>query len=291
VLTHKPVASPGGFLIAACSAAVIGYNAGANGTVVVTGPGSMWNNNGGVVNVGAQGTGTLNIGAGGQVSAGFLVVGTNSQGTLNISSGGTMTDTSAAVGAAAGSNGHVLVDAGTWTSTGFLDIGVGGNGTVTIQDNGQLAAGSILIGPNGILVDDPSTVDVNGDFTLDPGGIVQLDIAGATPDLIIQLNISGFGSFQGTIDVDFIDGFAPKAGEFFNLINVLRGGNFSQANIQISGLVPGFQYGDDFSNGDFRLVADTNGTVMPEPGFWWPVAIASVGLSLVALRKNLRNRS
>jgi T5SS/PEP-CTERM-associated repeat protein len=276
---------------ASCSAAVLGANAGITGTVRVSGPGSTWNNTGsGFLNVGYQGNGSLMIDTGGRVNAGEVVVGTFSQGNLNISSGGTLIDTGAIVGAGAGSNGNVLVNAGIWTNTGLLVIGGNGKGTVTLEHGGELNNGGLIIGTNGTLIDDPSTIDVNGDFTLDPGGVVQLDIAGTTPDLISQLNISGFGSFQGTIDLDFIDGFAPAAGDSFNLINVLGGGNFSQANFEVSGLEPGFQFGDNFSDGELTVVADTNGIATPEPGFWWPVAIASVVLSLAALRKKQRNR-
>jgi len=81
-----------------------------------------------------------------------------------------------------------------------------------VADNGHLSAGSMTIGSHGSLIVDPAVVDVLGDFTLSPGGTLQLDIGGITPGLFSQLDISGFGLFQGTIDFDFIDGFAPTTG-------------------------------------------------------------------------------
>jgi T5SS/PEP-CTERM-associated repeat protein len=246
-----------------CNILIVASSSGAFGTVAVTGAGSELNaSDGGVAEVGYGG-----------------------QGRLTIADGGRVTDASATVGALLGSVGNVLVDAGTWTSSGALDIGIVGTGVVTVADNGHLSAGSMTIGSHGSLIVDPAVVDVLGDFTLSPGGTLQLDIGGITPGLFSQLDISGFGLFQGTIDFDFIDGFAPTTGESFDLIHAV-GVDFSDTRFQIEGLEPGFQYTTAFSNGSFTLVAENDGVSTPEPGSWWLLASALSILSVIAWRKN-----
>jgi len=273
-----------------CSAAVIGYNSGSNGFVQVSGAGSTWNNNGtGFLNVGAQGAGTLQIDTGGLVNAGPVVIGTQSQGTLAISSGGTLIDTSAFVGGFAGSYGNAQLNAGSWTNSGSLFIGAGGStGYVGISDGGQLTAADTTVGSNGTLVVDPAAVDVNGDFTLSAGGFLSLGIGGTAPGSYSQLNITGSGFFDGTVDLDFTGGFAPQAGNTFNLINDINGVDLSQATIEIEGLAPGFNY--SIANGE--LTALNNGVSdTPEPDSAWLLAGALSALLLAgASRKSLVRR-
>ena len=267
------------------------------------GHGTLLIQDGGVVNSGvansspigntASGIGFVTVsGAGSHWNADDLAVGLSGQGTLTIQNSGQVSDASATVGAGIGSAGDVLVNAGTWTTSGSLDIGINGTGAVTVENGGELSAGSIRVGGNGSLIIDPAIVDVLGNFKLDANGVLSLDIGGTTAGLFSQLDISGSGLFQGTIDFDFINGFAPTMGESFDLINAL-GADFSHATIQIEGLEPGFQYTDAFANGQFTLVADNNGvsTTTPEPSSMWLAATAIAVLSLAGLRNKLRSRS
>jgi T5SS/PEP-CTERM-associated repeat protein len=227
------------------------------------------------------------------LTSGDLVVGQNGKGTLTITAGAKVTDVNATVGAVSGSTGNVLVDAGSWTNSGSLDIGVNGTGVVTIKDNGHLSAADTTVGSHGSLIIDPAVVDVFGNFTLLPSGVLQLDIGGITPDLFSQLDISGFGLFQGTVDFDFINGFAPTTAESFDLINALTA-DLSGANFQIDGLEPGFLYTDSFSNGSFILVAQNDGvstTATPEPSCLWLLASALIILSVAVWRKNAKARA
>ena len=134
---------------AECSAAVVGYSAGVNAGVAVSGSGSSWNNTG-VVNVGYIGNGTLAISSGGQVSTQGLVVGSLAYGTLSIASGGQLSNTvaSASIGDVAGSHGAVTVsDAGSvWTNAPELVVGNAGNGTLTIQNGGIVNGSNAVLG-------------------------------------------------------------------------------------------------------------------------------------------------
>ena len=113
-----------------------------------------------------------------------------------------------------------------------------------------------------------------------------------TPDLISQLAIGGFGLFQGTIDLDFINGFAPKTGDSFDLISALGGANFSGATFAIEGLAPGFQYSDAFSGGQFTVTAENDGvSTTPEPGTSWLVGGMLLIVSVGALRNRLKAKA
>ena len=249
--------------VANSNGGLVGTNAGGIGGVTVTGPGSQWND------------------------SGTLTIGQSGIGTLTISSGGEVSDVNAIVGDNPGSTGNVLVDAATFINTGALSIGVGGGiGTVTVMDSADLSASSITVGSGGSLIIDPSIVNT-GSFTLSPGGVLSLDISGLTPDYS-QLDVSGTGLFQGIIDFDFIDDFAPTRSESFDLINVSGSANFIGATVQIEGLAPGFLYTDTFSGGQFTLIADNNGvsaSATPEPSFAWLMCGILIALSIISLRR------
>jgi T5SS/PEP-CTERM-associated repeat protein len=168
----------GGTVISSFGA--VGNLPGSQGTVVVTGTGSSWNNITGVV-VGGLGTGTLTIQNGGTVNSagggsvgssagslgtvtvtgagsawnnspgGGLNIGSFGSGTLTIANGGTVTNTTAVtanIGNGAGSQGAVTVTGAgsTWSNSSGVNIGNGGRGTLTIADGGTVTDGAGAIG-------------------------------------------------------------------------------------------------------------------------------------------------
>ena len=63
-----------------------------------------------------------------------------------------------------------------------------------------------------------------------------------------------------------MNGFAPKKGDIFDLINITGGTfDFSKNTIDIEVLQPGFDYSIGFSNGEFTLTALNDGVPVPEP--------------------------
>jgi T5SS/PEP-CTERM-associated repeat protein len=164
-----------------------------------------------------------------------------------------VSSSTAVVGQNSGGTGNVLINAGNFQNTGSLGIGVGGTGSVTLSNGGVLTSGDTTVGAHGSLLIDPSTVDVNGNLTLSPGGDLELDIdqTGAS-----QINITGGnGLFQGTVNIDFINGFTPTPGSAFDLVTATGGTlDFSQATINLVGLNnPGLRYQFDFLPTDFSL--------------------------------------
>lgn len=115
----------------------LGSTSGANGTLTLTGLGTIANSNG-YAYVGYQGVGALNVGNGT---------------TLNSASGGVL-------GLYGGSSGTATVN-GTWhMGSGSLVVGSGGQGSLTIAGGGEVrnGVGSIGIANNGLL----SSVTVTG---------------------------------------------------------------------------------------------------------------------------------
>jgi hypothetical protein len=91
-----------------------------------------------------------------------------------------------------------------------------------------------------------------------------------------------------------MDGFAPTAGETFDLINAAGGANLSAATLQIEGLEPDFDYSEMFTNGEFTLTAINDGVSVssaPEPNSFWLFAAALTSvLPAGAARKALVRR-
>lgn len=191
----------------------------------------------------------------------------------------------------------------TWV-TGNLNVGVQSQGLLTIQQVGTVQAGNVLIGAhgeidakggtltylqltdNGIL-DPVGAANLIGNLLLeDPQGNVILDAMGKDLGQYGQLDITGSAAFHGVIVLDFIDGFAPKQGDVFDLINITGSGDFSGNTVEIEGLLPGFEYSVSFSNGDFTLTALNNGvSSAPEPS-----TFLLLGSGLLSLSYGLRRR-
>jgi len=154
----------------------IGRAAGSDGTVVVTGAGSTWDNTS-ILYVGDQGRGTLTIKDGGTVAShgaaigesftgeegvatvtgagstwttGQFDVGFGITGTLTVADGGKVTSTASHIGFGATGTATVTGAGSTWTSDS-LAVGLWGNsgdGTLTIAEGGKVVAPTVGIGTN-----------------------------------------------------------------------------------------------------------------------------------------------
>lgn len=153
----------------------IGYDVGSNGTVTVSGidgsgNASTWTNNGDL-HVGYDGTGTLNILAGGRVSSiggnisgsgnalisgqrsswqnsGRLTVGLYGAGTLRVEGGATVSSADGVVGSS-GQGNVVLNGAGTtWSNTGQFTVGSFDVGTLRIEAGATVTSNQGYIGAN-----------------------------------------------------------------------------------------------------------------------------------------------
>ncbi len=194
--------------VTASSQTYVGYNAGAAGTLTVTGAGSTFDATG-AIHVGYNGAGTLNIlagglvdppdvyigefasgvinvgGAGSMLQAGNLTIGVDATGDLDITLGGAVTSTFAELGENGAGVGNVLVDGAgsSWINTGQLVVGEAGTATVTIQNDGDAnATGDVAIG------------EATGSM-----GALNIDGAGSTFDAAAGLTVGNNGA--GSVNV------------------------------------------------------------------------------------------
>ncbi|MDF2618656.1 MAG: outer rane autotransporter barrel domain protein [Xanthobacteraceae bacterium] len=150
----------------------IGRGLGSTGTVTVTDAESTWANTGNFY-VGDQGSGSLMIANGGQVTSNDtfvgnvgsglvtvtgtdstwtvtdpLVVGNFGSGTVNVDTGGTVETERVTVGAANGSAGFLDISGGTtsWIASSEFIVGEGGSGTVTVSGGATVESQTLVLG-------------------------------------------------------------------------------------------------------------------------------------------------
>ncbi|TWT47611.1 hypothetical protein [Botrimarina hoheduenensis] len=104
-------------------------------------------------------------------------------------------------------NGSVSL-AGVNTFTGA----VSGTGTFTGTGTGAFA-GTLAPGNS------PGLVSFEGDFDLGPTGTLEIEIAGTTPGAEHdRVEVGGFATLEGALDVTLLDGFVPQLGDSFALL-------------------------------------------------------------------------
>jgi hypothetical protein len=172
-------------------------------------------------------SGTTITGAGAiSVSGGTLNVGgdfTNAT-TLTVGSGATLSF----------SPGNTL------TNTGLIK----GAGTIVanMQSSGVVSPGS-----------SPGALHITGNFNELATGLLNMEIAGTTPGTQYdQLFVTGDLTLNGALQVTFIDGFLPAAGQEFDLLQT--GGTFTPpASLDFTNAPPGFEYSTTFTGGVFSI--------------------------------------
>ncbi len=274
--------------------------------------------------IGDEATGTLNV----QSGAGIKYSGNTSNvdiaetagitGTVTVTdSGSTMAaDNLVLAGKSSGSggngilnveNGGVLTVANDMTmwknaslnvTGGSITVGTVGSGTAplnTLQVNtsGNLAAGGTLTGNlvnnQGVIALGkilPESLNIAGGFS-QSGGTLKVLIAGSSD--FSQLNATGAVNISGgTIEFDFINGFAPTSGETFQFLDPPQAVNFANTAYTFTGLASGFTFGVNSDANGLLFTALSNGVAttspIPEPATLALLAMAGTGMILL-LRK------
>lgn len=156
----------------------------------------------------------------------------------------------------------------------FADGLLGGNGTLvgTIINSGGVIAPGLS----------PGVLTIDGDFLMD-GGQLLIEIAGGDLGEFDILSVSGLIEITGgEIFLDFLDGFAPAAGEIFSFLTA--GGGVSigdDVTFGFGGLAAGYQLELDRTSGAFI----TRTAAVPEPS---TLALLTIGLAAFHLRRRSR---
>lgn len=242
----------------------IGSQAGANGTVNVTGDGSLLDVSASTLGVGGSGTGTLTIADGGMaksdsaaigLSAGsvgtvtvtgtgssweigdgnFFIIGfkDTSKGTLTIEDGGKVTSGYSILGSDAGADGSVTVTGAgsSWQVDSLVLVGLNGTGTLTIADGAEVSALGLGFG-----------TDTTGSGTLNLNGTAGARGVLATGALFADADV-------GTAQVNFDGGILRAANENDNMFNgfaaseidIKAGGAFIDTNGHSVGITQALQ--------------------------------------------------
>lgn len=130
------------------------------------------------------------------------------------------------------------------------------------------------------------TLEIHGDFDNSPSGTVHFDIAGTGPGQYDQIIVKGNAIFDGTLELNFFNGFAPHTGDTYNFFIDDFSGSFSGVNV--NGLAPGFAYNLAGGPTGFQLNALNDGiaTSTPEPT---TICAMALGAGVLLLRRRRRN--
>jgi PEP-CTERM motif len=175
-----------------------------------------------------------------------------------------------------------VVSAGAYT---FIGNGDGSRISGVLAGTGTLVSPRIELRDGGMIApgNSPGTLHLLGDLTV-KGGVLELQVAGAGDYDV--LDVSGALTFSGgTINLAFIDGFLPKAGDSFTLLQASSIQGLALAQLSFTGVAAGFQYSVDPSGGLLTFQALNDALPVPEPGTWMLALLGLVGLRGLALRR------
>lgn len=174
-----------------------------------------------------------------------------------------------------------VVSAGAYTFIGNGDASrisgvLAGTGTlvsprIELRDGGMIAPGN-----------SPGTLHLQGNLTI-KGGVLELQMAGSGAGQRDVLDVDGSLVFTGgAVQLSFIDGYLPRAGDSFTLLQAASIQGLALASVSFTGVAAGFQLSLDASGGQLAFQALNDAAAVPEPQAW---LMTLAGLAALALRR------
>jgi hypothetical protein len=125
-------------------------------------------------------------------------------------------------------------------TTGTLYIGSSG----VVTGGGQINGG-VFIGSGGKMIADygDGLFSINGDYQQAAGSTLSVELSGKMAGSQYGvLNVSGNVSLAGNLELDFVNGFAPHAGDAFQIVEYGKSVVGGFGVVQITGLASGAQF-------------------------------------------------
>jgi hypothetical protein len=139
---------------------------------------------------------------------------------------------------------------------GYL-VGTGTAGAPRVHGPGYISPGL-----------SPGKLVIEGDFEQAPGGVLELEIGGlnaATQHDVFE--VTGEATLNGTVLLNFIDGFAPQQGQQFELLNAGGAANLATTKFAVQNLAAGFEFEVVPSASGMSMTALNDGVYLP-PVTW-----------------------
>jgi T5SS/PEP-CTERM-associated repeat protein len=184
-------------------------------------------------------------------------------GSLEIIGPTSLVDVTVDVNVGINSTGLIHINGGNMFVGGLLHVGAGG----VITGNGTLFAPNRLVDIGGHidLGLSPGLLTFDADVALTDTARMTIEMAGTAAGLFDVLAITGDATLDGTLELEFIDGFAPRQGDEFKFLDVGGALSGAFANIEVRNLEPGFLFDLRLDGGGLTMVALNDGVFVPEP--------------------------
>jgi hypothetical protein len=125
------------------------------------------------------------------------------------------------------------------------------------RSEGFIKAAAVNNGAQGL---SSGTLTIQGKYIQGPQGRLLIEIGGANPEAHSHLVITKEATLDGTLELRFINGFAPKRGDTFNFLHV--GGSLSGAfaAVEMKNLAADFQFNVSTNGTNISLAALNDAT-------------------------------
>jgi T5SS/PEP-CTERM-associated repeat protein len=267
----------------------IGAGASATGKMVVSGPGSL---------VTAQSV--LNVG------------GHDGSGVMEITAGGRVESLNAVIGTASASVGQALISGSgsTWFNRGNLIVGSNGVGSLMVNDNARvvLESGQVVVSNRSSLSGSGGTIEgsvrnfgslqpgtspgsliITGNYFHELGSVLEVEIGGTLPGEYDTLQVFGNVDLNGgMLDVSTWNSFQLDLAQEFQIMNIggLRSGFFRDSNGSL--LNEGSLVGN-FNGVDLFITYGGSGVSLYTPAVPEPASVlligSAMGMSLLRRRR------